>query len=173
MAQDEVLSLIYPDVRVRVLRVQADMREHHGKQMRACQGLRTWEEQAALYAKGRTTPGPKVTNAPPGESAHNFGLAVDCCFTGGDPWLDLDKDSKFLWEEYGKFTRAHGLVWGGDFKSICDRPHGELIYGMSFSDLRDLYGQGKVAAIWAKCDQIRGIPVASEWKTLENKLSAL
>jgi len=43
-------------------------------------GLRTYEEQDALYAQGRTAPGPKVTNAPGGHSNHNFGLAFDMVF---------------------------------------------------------------------------------------------
>jgi peptidoglycan LD-endopeptidase CwlK len=39
--------------------------------------LRTFEEQAELFAIGRTKPGKKVTNAKAGESWHNFGLAFD------------------------------------------------------------------------------------------------
>lgn len=39
--------------------------------------LRDDEEQAALYAQGRTTPGKIVTKAQPGQSAHNYGLALD------------------------------------------------------------------------------------------------
>lgn len=38
---------------------------------------RSLEEQALEYAKGRTTPGKIVTNAKPGQSAHNYGLALD------------------------------------------------------------------------------------------------
>ena len=34
--------------------------------IRITQGLRTWEQQADLYALGRTKPGNKVTNAEPG-----------------------------------------------------------------------------------------------------------
>src|ERR1700739_4454934 len=45
--------------------------------LRVTQGLRTWDEQQALYDSGRTTPGPIVTEAPAGYSYHNFGLAVD------------------------------------------------------------------------------------------------
>jgi peptidoglycan LD-endopeptidase CwlK len=41
------------------------------------QGLRTWPQQDALWQQGRTKPGPVVTNAPAGYSAHNFGYAVD------------------------------------------------------------------------------------------------
>ena len=40
-------------------------------------GTRTYQEQTALYAKGRTTEGPKVTNAPAGYSWHNFGVGWD------------------------------------------------------------------------------------------------
>ena len=41
------------------------------------QTYRTYQEQAALYAKGRTAAGPAVTNAPPGYSWHNFRRAFD------------------------------------------------------------------------------------------------
>jgi len=38
---------------------------------------RSLEEQADLYAKGRSQPGKIVTMAKPGTSAHNYGLALD------------------------------------------------------------------------------------------------
>src|SRR5690606_22511724 len=40
-------------------------------------GHRTWAEQDALYAQGRTKPGSIVTNAKGGQSNHNFGIAMD------------------------------------------------------------------------------------------------
>lgn len=40
-------------------------------------GFRSFEEQAALYAKGRTSGGRIVTKAKAGESYHNYGLAFD------------------------------------------------------------------------------------------------
>jgi hypothetical protein len=52
--------------------------------IRITSGLRTSSEQAADWAKGRNAAGvvidaeAVVTHAPPGYSAHNFGLAVDC-----------------------------------------------------------------------------------------------
>lgn len=49
-------------------------------------GRRTMEEQAALYAKGRTAGGKIVTKARPGESYHNYGLAFD--------WVPLKKTAK-------------------------------------------------------------------------------
>lgn len=39
--------------------------------------IRTFAEQEALYAQGRTKPGKVVTNAKAGMSYHNYGLAVD------------------------------------------------------------------------------------------------
>ncbi len=41
------------------------------------EGMRTFEYQARLYAKGRTAPGKKVTNAKAGQSNHNYGCAYD------------------------------------------------------------------------------------------------
>lgn len=38
---------------------------------------RSVSEQDALYTHGRSAPGPIVTNARAGQSAHNFGLALD------------------------------------------------------------------------------------------------
>lgn len=40
-------------------------------------GFRSFEEQSALYAKGRTAGGRIVTKARAGESYHNYGLAFD------------------------------------------------------------------------------------------------
>lgn len=40
-------------------------------------GTRTYQEQADLFAMGRTRPGKIVTNAPAGRSNHNFGIAWD------------------------------------------------------------------------------------------------
>jgi peptidoglycan L-alanyl-D-glutamate endopeptidase CwlK len=84
--------------------------------------LRTFEEQAELFAKGRTKPGAIVTNAKPGSSWHNFGLAFDVVplVNGKAIW-----NSPF-WNQIGELGKEVGLVWGGDFKSFKDKPHFEL-----------------------------------------------
>lgn len=87
-------------------------------------GRRTIAEQNALFAKGRTTPGPVVTNAKGGSSPHNFGLAVDLCpvnSAGHCNWTASDA----VWHEMGKIGKECGFVWGGEFKSIKDLPHYE------------------------------------------------
>ena len=51
---------------------------HPDTTLRITQGLRTFPEQQALYDQGRNgKPGKIVTNAKPGQSYHNWGLAID------------------------------------------------------------------------------------------------
>lgn len=94
--------------------------------------LRTWPEQDALYAQGRTAPGPRVTNARGGESWHNFGRAFDVAFVvDGRPTWDGP------WERLGMLGEALGLEWGGRW-SHPDRPHFQFTEGMTLSEARAL-----------------------------------
>ena len=91
-----------------------------GLLLKVTQTLRTMEEQSALYARGRSLPGPIVTHAQAGQSAHNWGCAFDVCFDGPEPYSE-----KHPWDTMGGIGKSVGLVWGGDFKNIVDRPHFE------------------------------------------------
>ena len=51
-------------------------------------GLRSWAQQAALFAQGRTKPGRIVTKARPGSSWHNYGLAIDLGLFKNGVYLD-------------------------------------------------------------------------------------
>lgn len=96
------------------------------------EGHRTNERQAELYAAGRTAPGPKVTNARPGQSRHNSmpSQAVDagpCDRSGAVLWNDKAKFD--AWGAHVKATAARlniGIRWGGDF-SFYDGAHFELL----------------------------------------------
>lgn len=85
-------------------------------------GLRTYAEQAALYALGRTAAGTKVTNAGPGYSNHNFGLAFDIGVFEGSKYLDDSPKYKAV----APLGIDLGLTWGGAWKTIQDQPHFEL-----------------------------------------------
>ena len=87
-------------------------------------GRRTMAEQAALYAKGRTSPGGIVTNAQPGDSAHNFGLAFDFAFGDAIGRPTWPKDAP--WAQVAEIGKQLGMTWGGDWKSFVDQPHFEL-----------------------------------------------
>ena len=109
--------------------------------VRVVQGLRTIAEQNALYAKGRTTPGPKVTNAKGGQSIHNYGLAVDFALLidrdkNGTfeelSWsmiLDLDADGKKDWDEVVVAFESLGFSWGGRWRTFKDYPHCDMTFG--------------------------------------------
>lgn len=88
---------------------------------------RTFSEQAALYNEGRSDPGPIRTNAPPGQSAHNYGLAFDGCpMVNGKPAFDLPL-SHTLWQQYGSIARSVGCEWGGDWKGrMVEGPHVQM-----------------------------------------------
>lgn len=73
--------------------------------------LRSNADQAALWAKGRTAPGKIVTKAPPGQSAHNHGLAIDIVpLIHGKP--DWDGEDP-IWQRIGQLGIAAGLEWAG------------------------------------------------------------
>lgn len=92
-----------------------------GLTFKVIQGRRTPAEQAALYAKGRTAPGPKVTWTL--KSRHLTGRAID---------IALFQGKNVVWESK-HYTRAGeigeelGLIWGGRWKGgKTDKPHFEL-----------------------------------------------
>jgi peptidoglycan L-alanyl-D-glutamate endopeptidase CwlK len=72
------IEKLHPSVREEVTKVieECDNALTGRAKIRVTQGLRTFEEQDALYAQGRTKPGKKVTNAKAGQSIHNYGF---CC----------------------------------------------------------------------------------------------
>src|SRR6185369_5836350 len=106
----ERLSKVHPLLAEKVKQLIESL-EREGLNIQVVQGLRTFAEQDVLFAKGRTTPGPKVTNAKGGQSNHNFGLACDICpFVNGKPeWDDAEAFARI-----GKEAKALKLEWGGE-----------------------------------------------------------
>jgi len=102
-------------------------------------GSRTFEEQDELFAQGRTKPGPIVTNARGGFSNHNFGIAWDIGVFSGKDFLE---DSP-LYDIAGRIEKDIGLEWGGDFRSIVDKPHFQCRTGKTLSQLRELVLAGE------------------------------
>jgi len=84
---------------------------------------RTMAQQRAIFAQGRTTPGKVVSNAKPGQSAHNFGYAVDLWPMKADGKNFDWGASRKLFDQMGAIAESLGLEWGGHFKSILDLPH--------------------------------------------------
>lgn len=83
-------------------------------------GLRTFAEQDALYAKGRTAPGDVVTKAKSGQSWHNFGLAFDIgVFSPAGDYLGDSPN----YAAAGRIGESLGLEWGGRWTRMPDAPH--------------------------------------------------
>lgn len=97
--------------------------ENKGLSPRIVQGLRTIDEQNALYAQGRTKPGARVTNAKGGTSWHNYGVAIDIAFMNKDGSVDFNVS-----DEIGVLGESMGFEWGHRWVrfGIDDRPHFQL-----------------------------------------------
>jgi peptidoglycan L-alanyl-D-glutamate endopeptidase CwlK len=91
-------------------------------------GDRTWRQQDALYAIGRTKPGRIVTNAKGGQSNHNFGLALDFGVFRDGKYLDtaMPNLAAHVHKQVGKLAKKHGLEWGGAWQRFKDLPHFEV-----------------------------------------------
>lgn len=124
------INLLHPSVREEMkLIVDECNKLLTGKsQVRISQGLRTFAEQDALYAKR-----PKVTNAKGGQSIHNYGFAIDIVLiingkeASWDTHKDWDNDGVADWDECVKVFAKHGWSWGGSWTSFKDMPHFDKI----------------------------------------------
>ena len=127
-----------------------ELQEKAEKLVSACKGqgliigigecYRTVEEQDALYAKGRTSPGNIVTYAKGSSysSHHQWGTAFDIYRNDGKGAYN---DSDGFFSRVGEIGRKLGLEWGGDWISPVDKPHFQLPYwGSTTVRLKKQYG---------------------------------
>ena len=97
-------------------------------------GTRTVAEQQALYAQGRTKPGPIVTSKDgvKKKSKHNYtpSLAVDIApwkSGKGIDWDDIDRFKELaVVVKKAADTVGVAIQWGGDWKTFKDWPHWEI-----------------------------------------------
>lgn len=132
--------------------------------IRVTQGLRTWDEQQALYNQGRTTPGKIVTNAQPGYSYHNFGLAVDCVIMNSDNLPDWNSTHP-AWKRMISVGESLGLVSGSEWRTFPDFPHFQLTGVLPVSPnnmVRELYKDSGMQAVWAKATNPIPVDVSGE-----------
>lgn len=130
-----------------------------GVYVQLASGYRSHEEQAKLFGQGRSSFMYKgkqygrikdangkqlniVTNAEPGQSIHNYGLAIDFFLVSSDgvkgiwdTYVDLDKDGKRDWLEVVAIAKKMGFEWGGDWKSFRDYPHLQYTKGLTLNQI--------------------------------------
>lgn len=114
-----------------------------GATVKIISGTRTYREQAAIFAQGRTRPGKIVTKAGPGQSNHNFGVAWDVGFFEGVEYIDDPKPYRSLGEMIT--TKGNGIEWGGLWRFI-DLPHYQIRTGRELADVRRHFEAGTAYA---------------------------
>jgi hypothetical protein len=113
----EKLSAVHPVLAAKV-RAAAENLAARGVEIRVVQGMRTADEQDALYAKGRTVlmysqgkAQPIVTKARGGYSSHNLVLGARAWTPN---WVVSSDGFKAMVLE----LKAERLLWGGDWKTM-------------------------------------------------------
>jgi hypothetical protein len=123
---------LHPALR-KALAALAEALDRRGMAALITDGFRSFAEQDAIFAQGRTTPGRIVSNARGGQSNHNYGLAVDLypvldgrVFTdvppGTVPARRFNDTQKAIIDE----AESAGLSSGIHFSSV-DPPHVQLL----------------------------------------------
>lgn len=148
------LSEVHPRLAERV-RQMAEILAGENICIRVVQSLRSWKEQQALWMEGRNANGTVidharvVTNARPGTSWHNFGLAVDVApFDGGIPDWNASHPA---WKRIVAVGHSVGLVSGSEWRTFPDWPHFQMTGRLPASPddaVRAAYDTGGQEAVW-------------------------
>ena len=148
---EQRLAKLHPELAA-LARTMVALCARAGVPILVAQGLRTWAEQDALYARGRTAPpiGRKyiVTKAKGGQSWHNFGLAFDIVVLDALGKANWDTGHPG-WAAAAKIGKSLGLDWGGDWTGFKDMAHFERTGDLTLADCRELYASG-LEAVWER-----------------------
>lgn len=146
----KAMGAVHPSLREYVMEI-IKRAYNEGIRVQISSGYRSHEEQAALYGQGRLSYWykgknygrlkdsngkqlPIVTNAEPGESIHNYGLAVDYFLVSEDGkhsmWI-VNED----WRRVAEIAKNLHFEWGGDWKSFVDYPHLQYTRGLTLNQL--------------------------------------
>jgi len=144
------LAAAAPEFRRRAT-LMTDQLEAEGIPVRWTEAVRSYARQAALWAIGRTLPGRRVTNAPPGESIHEYGGAGDCVpmtLPHGQPDWD---ETHPAWARIVAVGEQCGLRAGARFVHNPDMPHFELpeMPEKPTDAMRIMLSTGGLPAVWA------------------------
>ena len=118
--------------------IAMEIGDKYGITIKMICGLRTFEEQKRLYAKGRFgDKGPRVTTVK--VSKHCMGIAADYgCFAKGK-YLDATNSvlSSKIYAEMFKKAQEYNLpiIHGGQWKSFPDPPHFEFKNGLTIAQM--------------------------------------
>ena len=116
------ISELTPKTQVLYHQFDAKMKEAGIDYIVTCT-YRTPEEQAALYAQGRTLPGIKVTWTLYSNHSKRTAFDIVLIKNGKADWNDKNPD----WQKAGEIGVKVGLDWGGNWPAKKqDKPHFQL-----------------------------------------------
>jgi peptidoglycan L-alanyl-D-glutamate endopeptidase CwlK len=157
---------LIPNLRIKLEELE-NLAEQNSLHFIVTQTLRSQDEQAAYYARGRlplsevnilyNKAGLKdisesdnkkiVTKAKTvWDSFHAYGRAFDIAIVDSygkinwDTSVDWNSDGISDWIELGKLGESIGLEWGGNFSSMPDFPHFQLREGLTIAELKSKHG---------------------------------
>lgn len=143
VASEKRLKALMPEFATKI-RLLVERVSKRGYQVEITQGLRTFAEQDALYAQGRTRKGPKVTNAKSGQSLHNYGLAADFALMKGSKYVWPDPHP--VWQVIAEEAKTLGLE-AGYYWQHPDKPHVEVA-GLGWRELLSAYKKQGIDGAW-------------------------
>jgi peptidoglycan L-alanyl-D-glutamate endopeptidase CwlK len=114
-----IVNALHPKAVDRFKEFISRVEKELGLQIIATSGYRTWERQAELKKEN-------PSNASAGNSAHNYGFALDVNVLDKSGNSLLKKaTSKQKWIDSGvvRIAKDMGFSWGGDFKNYHDPVH--------------------------------------------------
>lgn len=151
-----------------------------GIRVQISSGYRSKEEQAQIYGQGRASfiyngkqygrlkddNGKQlsiVSNAKPGTSIHNYGLAIDYFLVsedGNDSLWTVNED----WKRVAAIAKLMGFEWGGDWSSFRDYPHLQYTKGLT---LNQIAAGMRPAFPTLLTEEVKGVSTKEEEKKVE------
>ncbi len=120
------IATLDPAVKVAATRFIKRVNDELCIKLKVASAYRTIDEQNEIYAIGRDKNGKVIgktfTNAPGGQSNHNFKRAIDVYYATATG-IDVDK---VLSKEIVEIAKQEGFEWGGDWFNLKDYPHFEM-----------------------------------------------
>jgi peptidoglycan L-alanyl-D-glutamate endopeptidase CwlK len=133
--QEAYIKNLHPDVKNTFRQFISDIQKETGYTVVITSGYRSFANQASLYAQNNS-------NAKPGYSFHNYGLALDINAVKNGSWLRKSSPVQ-QWKNSGIIDIADrmGLRWGGRFNGYTDNVHFDL--GKNYNTTA-LYNQAQI-----------------------------
>lgn len=130
-----LIAGLHPKVRQDFQSFIEDCEQDFDITLRIVQGFRSFAQEDALYAQGRTTPGPVVTDSKGGMSYHNYGLAIDIV-----PIVGNKEDWNANEMRFANIGAQYNITWGGNWNgNLKDYDHFENKCGLNWRDLLNKY----------------------------------